>query len=55
VISFSQILILIFLGLLLFGDSRQIFNKVILFFVNFKTLLKKVSSGKKNDTNSSDN
>ena len=54
-ISFGQILILILLGLLLLGDSRQIFNKVILFFINFKTLFKKVFLNKKNDKNSNDN
>jgi hypothetical protein len=46
-ISFGQILVLIFLALLLFGDSRQIFNKIILFSVNMKTLFKKISSVEK--------
>jgi len=51
-ISFSQILILLFLGLLLFGDTRQIFNKFILFFINFKTLIKKLFSQEKDDSDS---
>lgn len=51
-ISFSQILILLFLGLLLFGDVRQIFNKLIIFFINFKTLIKKLFLQKKDDLNS---
>ena len=51
-ISFSQILILIFLALLLFGDTRQIFHKVVLFTVNLKTLAKKITTDKKGDKNS---
>jgi hypothetical protein len=50
-ISFSQILILIFLSFLLFGDSRQFFNKLILFIVNLKTLIHKFLSTKHNDKN----
>lgn len=45
-ISFGQIIILIFIGLLLFGDLRKIFNQVILFFVNIKTLFHKTSGNK---------
>lgn len=48
-ISFSQILILIFLAILFFGDSQRIFNKILLFLVNLKTLFKKVSSNKKDN------
>ena len=48
-ISFGQILILAFLAFLLFGDSRQFFNRVILFFVNMKALSKKILSERKND------
>ena len=51
-ISFGQILILILLAVLLFGDSRQILNKIILFFVNLKTLLKKFFLVEKKDKNS---
>lgn len=42
-ISFGQLIILLLLALLLFGDVRKIFNKIILFFVNFKTLVKKTN------------
>jgi hypothetical protein len=48
-ISFGQLVILLFLVLLLFGDVRKIFNKLILFFVNLKTFYKKSDSTKKND------
>jgi len=51
-ISFSQILILLLLGLLLFGDVRQIFNKFIIFSINFKTLIKKLFLQKKDDFDS---
>jgi len=50
-ISFSQIIILIFLSLLLFGDSRQFFNKVIIFVVNLKTLIQKFFSTKNSKKN----
>ena len=50
-ISFSQLLFLLFVLLLLFGDIRQIFNKIILFFVNLKTLVKKKSSDNKEKKN----
>lgn len=40
-ISFGQLVILLLLVLLLFGDVRKIFNKIIVFFVNFKTLATK--------------
>lgn len=52
-ISFGQILILIFLALLLFGDSRQFFNRIILFLVNLKTLFQKVLLDKKDKKDSS--
>lgn len=39
-ISFGQIIILLFFALLLFGDIRKIFNRIILLFINFKTLFK---------------
>jgi len=51
-ISFSQILVLLFLALLLFGDARQIFNKFILIFINLKTLIKKLFLQKKDDLDS---
>ena len=41
-ISFGQLFILLILVLLLFGDVRKIFNKIIVFFVNLKTLVTKV-------------
>ena len=40
-ISFSQLLILLFLGILLLGDTRQLFNKMMLFFFNIKTIFTK--------------
>ena len=49
-ISFSQILILFCFVFLLFGDFRSIANKVIVLFVNLKTLFTKDS--KKEETNS---
>jgi hypothetical protein len=49
-ISFGQVLILVFLGLLLFGDSRQLLNRVVLFFVNCKTVVQKVFTKKKDDS-----
>lgn len=48
-ISFSQILVLLFLALLLFGDARQIFNKFIFFFVNIRTLMRKLFLQKKDN------
>lgn len=45
-ISFGQILILCLVALLLFGDLRKIFNQLLLFFVNFKTLFQKTSESK---------
>lgn len=51
-ISFGQILILLFLSLLLFGDARRIFNKFILFFINIKTLINKLFLQKKDDLDS---
>lgn len=51
-LSFGQILILLLLGFLLFGDTRQIFNRLILFFVNCKTLIKKLLVQKQEDGNS---
>jgi hypothetical protein len=47
-ISFGQLLILFLLMLLLFGDIRKVFNKIIVFFVNLKTVVTKI---KKNDKN----
>lgn len=35
--------------LLLFGDIRKIFNKIIVFFVNFKTLATKTNKKDKED------
>lgn len=52
-ISFGQILILIFLALLLFGDSRQFFNRIVLFLVNIKTLFHKILRDKKDEKDSS--
>lgn len=52
-ISFGQILILIFIALLLFGDLRKIFNQFLLILINMKTLFQKTledkSSSKKSD------
>nr|AML60779.1 sec-independent protein secretion pathway component [Monodopsis sp. MarTras21] len=43
-ISFGQFLILFVIFFLLFGDVRNIFNKLILLFVNFRSFFKKSSS-----------
>lgn len=51
-ISFGQLLILFVIILLLFGDVRKIFNKIIIFFVNFKTLVTKVAKKDKDDNKS---
>lgn len=48
-ISFGQLLILVILVLLLFGDVRKILNKIIVFFVNFKTLATKASKKDKDN------
>ena len=51
-ISFSQIFIVLCFIFLLFGDFRLIVNKIIVLFVNLKTLFTKES--KKKDTESTD-
>jgi hypothetical protein len=51
-ISFGQLLILLFFLLLLFGDIRKIFNKFILFLVNLKAVLKKSASNQDNEKKS---
>jgi hypothetical protein len=48
-ISFSQFLVFLLFTLLLFGDVRKIFNKLILFVVNLKTLFTKKTSSSSND------
>jgi Sec-independent protein translocase protein TatA len=48
-ISFGQILILLLIGLLLFGDLRKIFNRILLFFANIKTIFQKNSKNEKED------
>lgn len=40
-ISFSQLLLLLFVVFLLFGDTRQFLNKVMVLFFNLKTVFKK--------------
>lgn len=49
-ISFSQILIILLLGLLLFGDLRKILNRILLLFVNFKTFFQKSSDTKESSS-----
>lgn len=49
-ISFSQLLILLFLGFLVFGDLRKLFNRLILMFVNFKTLFQKTDDKKESSS-----
>lgn len=51
-ISFGQLFILLIIVLLLFGDVRKIFNKIIIFFVNFKALVTKASKKDKDDNKS---
>ena len=51
-ISFGQFLILTLFVFLLFGDLRKIFNKIVIFFVNFKSLAAKTSKKDKEDNKS---
>lgn len=51
-ISFGQLVILLILVLLLFGDVRKFFNKIIVFFVNFKTLTTKFEKKTKENNKS---
>ena len=51
-ISFGQIVVLLFLVLLLFGDFRIILNRIISLFANFKAIFLKDS--KKKDIDSSE-
>lgn len=51
-ISFGQIVVLLFLVLLLFGDFRIVLNRIISLFANFKAIFFKDS--KKKDIDSSE-
>lgn len=46
-ISFSQLLILFIIFILLFGDVKQIFHKIVLVFVNIKKIFDKKLSPEK--------
>lgn len=48
-ISFSQLLILLLIAFLLFGDIRKILNGILLIFVNLKSFFKKKDEQKKSD------
>lgn len=48
-ISFSQLLILLLIAFLLFGDIRKILNSILLIFVNLKSFFKKKNEQKKSD------
>lgn len=46
-ISFTQFLILLIIGFLLFGDSSKILNRVHLVFLKLKTFFQKKDDEKK--------
>lgn len=46
-ISFSQLLILLFIILLLFGDVKKVINKIFLMVFNLRDVVKKISADSK--------